>query len=157
MSSRFIDPYTYRLMGKPIQHFVEVAHVMGAHDIETAKELNDKLGAVKWPRIKVVDSCNRSRLLGTLKRPEEAPRGPRLRMVVMEQLRWRDEWFDTPVVDQQVNSIDFEIVELRKGWDIELALATSDHLNLLLELPEFRLPGETASQAKRRWEQATFG
>nr|WP_047575717.1 hypothetical protein [Methylobacterium sp. ZNC0032] len=151
-------PINIVLFGKDADHWAGVDQVMQAHGIETAKELNDKLGRKKWPRIKVVDAGNTKRLLGSLPRPNVEPRGERLRMAVSEPMTaYRDEFRMAMVHNYEVKTLDFTITELRSGWDIELTLTTSDTLERLLKLPEFRLPGETASQAKRRWEMQTFG
>lgn len=145
------------LDGKPIDHYIAINDVLDAHDINDAKELNDKLGAVRHPRLNVVDDANRSRLLGSLPRPEFAPQGAWLQMYAHEHLRFRDERRMETVTETKIETLSFRIVEWRKGWDIEMVLATSALLSDLLKIPEFRLPGETAPQAKRRWEQQTFG
>lgn len=152
-----LTPDSITIMGYSGRVLADAAAVMDAHGIKTAKELNDKLGAVKNPRIRVFDSINRSRLLGTIPRPDVEPRGPRLMMVTTDPVSFRDEWRNTTVLDRRIQTVEFNIVEDRKGWDVELVLTTSALLSDLVKLPEFRLPGETASQAKRRWELHTFG
>ncbi len=145
------------LDGKPIAHYIGLNDVLEAHGIADAKALNDRLGALKWPRINVFDSHNRDRLLGSISRPECDPRGRELVFHYTEPVtpRWVEKL--PSALQSQLNTIRFYVAHRQKGWDVSVVLETSETLDQLLKLPEFRLPGESAPQAKRRWEQASFG
>ena len=145
------------IMGRSGNELADIAMVLDAHDIRGAKELNEKLGREKHPRIEVFDNTNRDRLLGTISRPQEPPRGRELVFHFTEPVTPRVMEMAPIERANRLNTIRFYAAHREKGWDVSIVLETSTTLADLLKLPEFRLPGETASQAKRRWEMQTFG
>lgn len=105
-------------------------------------------------RVEVVDAVNTNRILGTLPKPDMKGGFDRLRMPCMGRpaLDFRQVSFDEVM---NVTYVDCEARIIRTGpLDAKGVLATHNTLEDLMKVRDFRLPGETAEAAARRFWNA---
>lgn len=106
-------------------------------------------------RVPVVDSKNHERVLGTIPAPSDEPLGRFFKMAVCRNLVLaRLSAHAMP----EITHVTLDIVILGgqfEGWKMvqQMGLATSAKLEDLMMLSDFRLPGESAAEARHR-EQA---
>lgn len=159
-----MGPYSYRrdcdldrvsICGYSGTVLAEVAAVMDAHEIKTAKDLNDRLGAVKSPRVTVVDSKNHERVLGSVPRPDRPAYGRSFEFAVLSPVsaRYQPMDFETR---EAISRVSMQLERRTDGWTTEAFFATSAPLDTLVQLRDFRLPNETHNQARARQDVARW-
>lgn len=103
-------------------------------------------------RVKIYDELNQDRLLGSLPRPAANLGARYYRMQTCGPIR--------AVSFDEMTAIDtvYDIIEFTIGWrssddnwTMDAVFRTSAKLKHLMRLRDFRLPGESKSQAEYRW------
>lgn len=143
-------------MGRKAEDWAAIDDVMRSHDIPNGVALGARLKPPKSKRdpmdgrVLVVDSKNPERVLGSIPRPGgNSPRldgGDRYRMALMGRLATCFEPDFSPMSQQSISYIDFGFRAV--NWTV--VLTTGAPLDQLVQIKDFRLPGEDAEQAYTR-------
>ncbi|MEZ2409818.1 hypothetical protein AB6806_23790 [Bosea sp. RCC_152_1] len=138
------------LDGKDISHYIAVSNVMDKHGLKDAKDLDKALRAFLKPeqRVQIVDSKNHDRVLGSIPRPSAKPMGRCFEFTLSPPISFMD--VAEGPVSMSLYRIALEIERRFDGWESEIYFSTSAPLDRLVQLRDFRLPGETRHDAEAR-------
>jgi hypothetical protein len=134
-------------LGKPAAFWYQVHNTLEANKLLDLAKLEARLAATDDSRIEVRDAKNPERLLGSIPRPAWSPAMRFIRMSVMQPMSIRAYSYNDPLPeDLRVTTVSLGLAF--RGYTPYLG--TSDELNLLVGLRDFRLPGESEMQAAER-------
>jgi hypothetical protein len=136
------------LFGRSVGDWCDINEVLDRHRIKDAKELDAKLTQpkVNERRIEVRDEKNTDRLLGTMPEVAIAESAKHWRAATMSRIPvgvYGRDFDDEPVAVKTVT-----LTKHVRGWKV--CFVTTDTLDDLMRLRDFRLPGESEEAAHQR-------
>lgn len=151
-----IDHTLQRVAGVDMADILELRRIMEERGYRTISALE---AALPPERLEVVDAENPKRLLGTVHRQAVPLHSPRVRVAVLGRLFASAPYERVIAPTADISSADFEVAyQPHSGGALKVAqLRTSASLGTLMDIRDFRLPGETARRAKERLYRAAYG
>jgi hypothetical protein len=145
------------LLGRTVREWIEIERVLSANDIGDAVTLQNRLGFNRVRSLNVYDYANEKRLLGVLRNPPSIGNGHTAMFLecVIPPGPASVGKFD-PNMDMMLNlyRVRFDIRfndRSEDGFERRATLHTDTPLDKLMQLENFRLPGESERQFYERY------
>lgn len=140
------------LYGRPFSEWRELNNVLKKHDIDSARELNEALKKrCDKERVEVFCRLNQKRLLGTMPRLRMPVAHTHIRLATMGKIAGVSACSPSDRCEAiETVTLIAEVVRGEDVLDVKGILVTDAPLKTLMQLRDFRLPGESKDAADMR-------